>query len=129
MLRAVTATRYPGADPVLFYDEIARRIADPDLGLFVGLVHDSPLALCLAVLPSSQLMMAPQVALVYSEGRPMLIRHMGDRLRAWLRSEGHDRFMAVNLRHTDAVFVRAARRVGSAAVGLGSLMEVTWRAD
>ena len=126
VLRAVEATRYPGADPVLLYDELARRIAAPDLGFFVGFVGEwVPQALCVAILPTSQLMMAPQCVLVYSRGPSMLVRHIGERLRAWLRAEGYDRVMGVNLYRSDAAFLRAGRRYLGSGRRIGSLMEFT----
>jgi hypothetical protein len=119
--RAVVETHYPGTSPGAFYHELAARVGEDKLGIFVGFEDGFPRALAVAVLPTSCMMMAPQVPVVYSAGRPDLIRRVGERLKSWIMTAGYDTFMGVNLWRDDKVFVRGFRHVGEGEV-IGSLV-------
>jgi hypothetical protein len=88
-------------------------------GIFIGRERDAPKALCIGMLPTSAMMLAPQVALAYAEGPRLLTRLVGLRWAAWLRENGYDRFMGVNHLYSDELFMRAfsfggkTRRIGS----------------
>jgi hypothetical protein len=112
--RAVEATKYPGTDAVSFYRELTVRIAERGLGCFVGYEGDRPATLAIALLPTSRMMMAPQIVLVYSGGAE-LTRKVGVRLREWLLEEGHKEALACNLAfldRPDRVFMRVFRHFG-----------------
>jgi hypothetical protein len=121
---AITATRYPGTTRGKFYNELRQRVAENALGMFVGFEDEAPKAIAVAMLPTSCMMLAPQVALVYSRGRPPLIRAMGTRLRAWIMAAGYDRVIGTNLYRNDDVFMRGFAHIGEPR-RLGSLIE--WR--
>jgi hypothetical protein len=125
VLRAVAATRYPGADSRKLYDELRDRIADLRLGVFVGF-EGEPKALVVALLPDSQLMMYPQIPIVYSEGRPMLIRHVAIRLKEWIMAAGYDRMLSVSFNHSAAAWSRAFRHLGEFR-SLGEMIECKFR--
>ena len=107
--RAIEATRTPGMPAAgIIVDELIERVIDP--------------ALLIALLPSSFAMMAPQVALAYNEGSPDLARQVGAMFCRWLKAEGHSRFLALNLRYRDRVFLRLFRHAGQGR-RVGSLVE------
>jgi hypothetical protein len=125
VLRAVEETRYPGTDPLRFYDELHVRISEPGLGVFVGF-DEGPRAIIVAMLPASALMMAPQVPLVCNEGTPSLFRAVSSRLRSWLLENGYDRALGINLYREDAVFMRGFTHFGKPS-RKGSLIEFDLR--
>jgi hypothetical protein len=125
ILRAVEATRYPGTVPLRFYEELCVRISEPGLGVFVS-YDDGPRAIVVAMLPGSALMMAPQVPLVYSDGKPSLLRALSSRLRGWLLENGYDRALGINLYREDEVFMRGFAHFGRPG-RVGSLIEFDLR--
>lgn len=107
----------------MLYEELRLRVAEDKLGIFIGM-EDSylPSALAVAMLPSSSMMMAPQIVLVYSEGPPALIKKVAHRLRKWITDAGYDRAIGINLWREDLVFMRGFKHFGTPA-RLGSLIE------
>lgn len=123
IVSAVTETAYPGTTPERFYAELASRIIKEALGVFVGFDEDEAKALAVALLPTSAMMIAPQVCLVYSRGKPALIRAVAERLKAWIMASGYDRVMGLNLYRDDTVFMRGFRYIGQPR-RLGSVIEL-----
>ena len=121
-MRAVVATRYPGTTAQAFYDEVAAGIGGHMLGVFVGFDDGAPRALAIVQLPWSTMMFGPVANLVYSEVRALSVM-IGERVREWVRKNGHDRVYGMNIRHGDDVFCRAFRHVGKPSV-IGSVVEV-----
>jgi hypothetical protein len=118
--RAVEATRYPGASPQAVYDELCANSANPNFGVFAALDQR---ALAIVVLPSSVLMMAPQVVLAYNDGRPLLARLIAARrneirseLTRWqlaaghLTAAGHISMRSALIRQGTSCLPRAQRR-------------------
>lgn len=118
---ACAAVRYPGTDAGSIYKELSLRIAENELGLFVG-IEDAPLALCVAILPTSCLMMAPQIPLLYNRGSRALIRALAVRVREWIVEHGHTHAIGANMyqpqegtrigNRPDAAFCRGFRHFG-----------------
>ena len=124
IMMAVVVTRYPGTTAQAFYDEIAGRISEDGLGVFVGIDETHrPAVLAIVMLPVGEAMMAPQVVLLYGTSRnPSLIKMTGTRVREWVKRHGYDRIIGVNLWHDDEAFCRMFRHVGETRV-IGSLVE------
>lgn len=120
--RAVTATKYPGLTWPVLAAELARLIDQPNIGFYIAQQDDAPKALVLVILPTSALMIAPQVVLVYSEGRPALVKALGRAMKKWLQDEGHDRVMGVTLWREDGAFERRFRYLGKPR-RIGTLMD------
>ena len=85
--------------------------------------NDRCMALVVAMLPDSPLMMAPQCPIVYSRGSRMLIRHVGERMREWVMAAGYDRVLSVSLTHSAAAWARSFRWLGEHKT-LGTMIEV-----
>ena len=122
--QAIETVEYPGTTAEEFYDEIWRRVADNDVGVFLGLEGEVPKALAIALLPISATMMAPQVAIVYNAGPPSLIRAVGKRVKDWIVAGGYDRVMGMNLRHDAGAFARGFSYMGRPKM-IGAVVE--WR--
>jgi hypothetical protein len=120
--RAVTRTEYPGTTPAALFRECVTRISDPTFGLFLGMEGGEARGIAIALLPSSALMMAPQVCLAYSEGSPRLAREVAVAVCEWFKAAGYDRCLGLNLWRDDDVFMRAFRHAGSPRV-FGSMVE------
>ena len=120
--RAIEAMQYPGTKPALVFRELVARAVDPSLGVFVGIEDGEARALCIAMLPTSQLMMAAQVVVAYNDGDPKLSREVGTVLKAWLMEHGARSFLCLNLLHDDDVFRRTFSHVGKGRA-VASLLE------
>lgn len=116
--RAVMRVQYPGTTPQAFYLELVDRIADPNLGIFVGRDPD-PKAFVVGMLPNSAFMMGPQVIIAYNEGHPKLARGLGRAMREWILSEGYDSAYSCNLQHSGGMFRRVFRHFGMASLRAG----------
>jgi hypothetical protein len=125
ILAAVEAVRYPGSTPEAIYEELRGNVASDLLGLFVGF-QDGPKALAGAVLPSSAVAFAPQVFIVYSVGRPDLMRAVGERVKAWIMAAGYDSVTGVGLRHGARAWLRGLGFLGETKE-LGSVIECRFR--
>jgi hypothetical protein len=121
VLRAVTGTRYPGTTPSKVYLELLGRISEDALGVFVSRDDSGPRSVAVVLLPTSNLMMYPQVALVYSEGPPTHIKAVLERVRGWLRKAGHERALGINLWRSDRAFMRGFCHFGKPS-RMGSLI-------
>lgn len=111
LLRAIEATQAPTVNAQAYYDEIAAHIASPARGVFVGFDEHDPKAVAVVILPTSPMMMGPQVPLAYSESRA-LSTAVGVRVRDWLHQAGFDRFFCVNFKHDDKAYARVFGHVG-----------------
>lgn len=116
VLRALGAIKYPGAHPVEIFANLFDHVETESRGLFIGYADEKPLAIVVALLPDSPLMMYAQIAAAYSEGPPALARMMSRRLREWIVKAGHTRVLAINLNHSDAIFCRLFRHLGTPSV-------------
>jgi len=126
--RALSKLRYPGTDSGSFYRELQVRIGEDGLGVFIGFEFGTPKTLCIGVLPSSAMMMAPQISLVYSDGTPEMICHVSIRVREWIKAEGYGEALGVNLyrdseelegrigKRNDLAFQRGFRHFGQPEV-------------
>jgi hypothetical protein len=122
ILAAVEAVRYPGSAPEAIYDELRGNVASDLLGLFVGFQDGAPKALAGAVLPSSAVAFAPQVFIVYSVGKPDLMRAVGERVKAWIMAAGYGSVTGVGLRHSARAWMRGLGFLGETKE-LGSVIE------
>lgn len=112
----------PLLTPEAIYKEIAARISQDSVGVFVGF-HPKPAAVCVAFLPITAWAMGPEVAIAYSEDRA-LSRLVGARLRDWLEKNGHHTMVSLNFhtQHDDATVARVFRHAGKSTV-VGSVVE------
>lgn len=114
LVRRAVPAALPCVDARVFYRELGARIGEPGLGVFVGYQGDHAKAFGVALLPQSCMMMAPQVALVYSDGMPAIGRRLGARMREWLLEGGYKEALTCNMiaRRSDRAFMVGLRHFG-----------------
>jgi hypothetical protein len=81
-------------------------------GAFVGSEGGVPKAVVVALLPTSPFMLSPQIPLAYNEGSKALARLLGVRVRKWILDNGFNDALAINVRHSAAVFGRVFAHFG-----------------
>lgn len=110
--RAVKAVDYPGATPLEFYSFMRNNIGRSDIGTFVGFADGVPRIICIGLLPTTVFTFLPQIVFVYNEGSKALAKAVGVRVRAWLRDNGFDEALAVNMLHKPDAFARVFSHFG-----------------
>jgi hypothetical protein len=105
------ATDYPGTTPREFAGYVGRNIGRSDWGVFVGAQQDVPKCIVIVLLPCP-LTIAPQVVLAYNEGGRGLGYQVGIRVKRWILENGFSEALALNLRHSEALFCRLFARFG-----------------
>jgi hypothetical protein len=116
--RAFRAVGFPDASPAELMPFLRSNIGRSDWGLFVGFEPfdqrsgGDPKAVALAMLPSTPLMLKPQIVLAYNEGSKALARMIGVRVRAWILEAGYADALAINLHHKARSFARVFRHFG-----------------
>jgi hypothetical protein len=107
-----TAASLPGVSPRKFYEEIANRIDQPALGVFIGFEDEQPQTLVVALLPTSCMMLHAQIVAAYNQGSKGLAEKVAARVREWIVAAGHHQAAAINIRRPDGVFSRGLRYFG-----------------
>ena len=103
----------------------ARVATDANLGVFVGLEHGK-LGICVAQLPISYFMLAPQVLMAYNEGTHALASAVIAEVRKWIEPTGWRKLIGCNRsRHSDAAWCRVFKQAGTPS-RIGMAYEFQW---
>jgi hypothetical protein len=122
-MRAAERVSYPGGPtPREFLGYLRGNIGRSDLGVFVGYEHGTPRGLVVAMLPTTILMLMPQLILGYNEGSRELHKLASVRIREWLREAGYNTAAALNRARADKVFSRGFADFGRPSV-YGSIIK------
>lgn len=112
-------------DPEYAIDRRAASCQDPRIGIFIGLEAGEPKGMITACLPADPRIDHP----LFDLGTNFGSRALGDELRRtaveFLRQAGYHRALTFNQTgHSDAVYIRNARRYGTAVRPWCSVLEV-----
>jgi hypothetical protein len=110
--RAFRAVGFPDTNPVELAAFLRSNIGRSDWGVFVGSEGGDPKAVALAMLPSTPLMLKPQIVLAYNEGSRAVARMIGVRVRAWILDNGYTDALGINLHHKARSFARVFAHFG-----------------
>ena len=103
----------------------ARVATDANLGVFIGL-DQGKLAICVAQLPVSYFMLAPQVFMAYNEGSHALASEVLAAVKAWIEPTGWHKLIGCNRsKHSDAAWRRVFKKAGTPS-RIGTAYEFQW---
>ena len=106
--------------------ELHARVAnDANFGVFVGL-ENGKLGICVAQLPVSHFMLAPQVFMAYNEGSHALASEVLEAVKNWIEPTGWRKLIGCNRSgHPDAAWCRVFKKAGTPS-RLGTAYEFQW---
>jgi hypothetical protein len=117
VLRAAERISYPGGPtPHLFLSHVRRNLGRSDVGVFVGYENEVPKGFVLVLLPTTPLMLLPQLILGFNEGSRELHKLASVRIRDWLLQNGYHTAAALNRARDDKVFIRGFADFGKGTV-------------
>jgi hypothetical protein len=112
--------------PSAILAELALSPGDACTGIFVGSVSDEPCVVVIGFLPSSAFWLAATVSLAYSERAPrQLVALVAAKLRGWLKENGHNHVLVMNMLHSDRSYIKGLRHFGAPSRA-GSVIRFGW---
>lgn len=111
VMRSAVAVGLPSSGAVMA--QLARDVAAPHLGIFVGFDGEEPKGIGVVELPTSAFQHAAMIVLAYCEGDRALTMAVCRRVREWLTAAGFQEAQALNFRHTDRSFLRGFAHFGT----------------
>lgn len=105
-------------------DELARMVMDPRVALIIGMEDGRFDALSLSSLPTSRLIMLPQVGHLFNRGSPALRKAIIAATVAFIEENGYKQFWALNMTgKSDKAWTKVMQPEGWNAARRGSVME------
>ena len=121
---AVAKSPIAGGDFDAAAGDFVDLVANPKIGVFVGVENGEFRSLCIIGLPTDRLTPYPQVIHFYNRGSKELREAMVETGRRWIIENGYARFWLIQASgHSDKAWRKTFRRAGKAKT-IGSVMEV-----
>ena len=124
-LRAIVANKIPYPEGTIL--ELQHRIGEEALGIWVGTDGWKACGVCVAALPTSNFMVAPQVFMAYNEGPARVCREVIAAVREWISEYKFEELIGCNRSDApDAVWLRAFKTAGAPSQ-VGTAYKFSWR--
>jgi hypothetical protein len=120
------ALEHGAINPEASIDWYRHHLADPQVGVFVGLSGGLPSVLVAVILPYNTKTNRPLLDLLAGDGDPEHTREVLGAAMDFVRRAGYDKFWCFNFsKHSDEAYMRAMRRmVGKAGRIRSTMMEM-----